>query len=700
MRSQDLAELSGQGIRAQPVRRFYPATSEPVPSPGGAAPPPAVAPPARQAPVALLDSGVDAGHPWLAGRVARGYDAVDRDTDPAPGADRALPGRRERSGTALAGLLAAGGERVRPIRVAGLQAAAGAAGAEDLATTDRLLAGLERAVDPDGDGACDDRARVAVVGVNAPYAGFAESAEASAVRRATALGTLIVAPAGNEGAAKPPAGTVGSPGAAGAALTAGALAEPGAAGHAELELGGLELDAALLGGAPPADRGLRTAGPVRTADPEALLRGGGERITDRLVVVAAGANPSAQAAAAAAAGARAVLLARPGERPLPAMPAGRVGVPVLGVTGAGAEAVLEAEAGEAVRVGRVRPGRASRPGAPPGGTATSAAAAERATPVASPFSSRGPALSGEIKPDVAAPGAALTAFAGGGTAIAGGSAIAAVRTAAEAARLARALPRAGPEELAAALAAAADPVRGLPVAAAGTGALRRPPAQQPLETVATPPLGPDADTAAPISFTVRVRAPAGGAAVRAGLEAQADPRAAASVTPRTLAIAPRQTGELTLGIIRADLPAGAIALGRLVARDAARRSLLSVPWRLDAGPPAPVPIGPVRPLARDGRVEGVGFTLGAFSRGDPQGAGTSVSAAERALLEIVDSQGRLVRRLTPPGGARDLLPAEYAYRLPRGARRDLPAGELRFRVRARGPRQREWTEALSDPFAR
>ncbi len=244
-------------------------------------------------------------------------------------------------------------------------------------------------------------------------------------------------------------------------------------------------------------------------------------------------------------------------------------------------------------------------------------------------------------------------------------------------------------------------MRGLPVAAAGTGALRRPPAQQPLETVATPPLGPDADTAAPISFTVRVRAPAGGAAVRAGLEAQADPRAAASVTPRTLAIAPRQTGELTLGIIRADLPAGAIALGRLVARDAARRSLLSVALAAGRRPAATRPdrpgaaAGPRRP--RRGR--GV-HARGVLARRPAGRRHERLPPAERALLEIVDSQGRLVRRLTPPGGARDLLPAEYAYRLPRGARRDLPAGELRFRVRARGPRQREWTEALSDPFAR
>ena len=43
--------------------------------------------------------------------------------------------------------------------------------------------------------------------------------------------------------------------------------------------------------------------------------------------------------------------------------------------------------------------------------------------------------------------------------------------------------------------------------------------------------------------------------------------------------------------------------------------------------------------------------------------------------------------LTPPGGARDLLPAEYAYRLTASALEDLAAGEYRFRATARAPRR-------------
>ena len=84
--------------------------------------------------VAVLDTGVDARHPLLANRLDPGYDAVDRDDDPAPAGDP-RGGRRETSGTALAGILVAAGERVLPIRVAGpaaRHAGRGAGGRRDL----------------------------------------------------------------------------------------------------------------------------------------------------------------------------------------------------------------------------------------------------------------------------------------------------------------------------------------------------------------------------------------------------------------------------------------------------------------------------------------------------------------------------------------------------------------------------------------
>src|SRR5215218_2507400 len=357
VRTSDLADLPSLGVRAQPVRRFYPASSEPARVPGLRVP--AAAAPLGGASVAVLDTGVDPGHPLLSGRLDPGYDAVDRDDDPAPASDP-RGGRRETSGTALAGILVAAGERVLPIRVAGLQPAGQGSGLEDVAITDQLLAGLERAVDPDGDGATDDHVPIAVVGVNSPYAAFERSPEARAVRAAAALGTLVVAPAGGEGSAAAPD-----------ALAVGALAAPRAVPRIDLKVGGADASGAvLLSGFPPPG-GIETAGPVEATDPAELLRGSSLR--GRLAVVRAGDEPVARAAAAAAAGARAVLLAEPRSRPLPAIPAGRIAAPVLGVTGAAAEAVLAEDAGAEAEVGDVEPGR------PPTATLSAPAAGSAAS---------------------------------------------------------------------------------------------------------------------------------------------------------------------------------------------------------------------------------------------------------------------------------------------------------------------------------
>jgi hypothetical protein len=338
VRTRDLAAISSLGVRAQPVRRFYASTAEPVALGRGRGAAPGLAP---GAPVALLASGVRPGHPSL----VPGADVVDRDPDPAPGADPRDRTRRETSGTILAGALARAGRRVRPIRIAALRApAAGtAAGAEEYATTDTLLAGLERAVDPDGDGDPGDAPPVALVGVHAPYAGFAGSPEGQAVAAASALGTLVVAPAGHEGVARPPNGTIASPAAASEALAVGALAASPPV--VELRTADLRVRSAVaLGGDPPRE----------------APAGAG-----RLAIVRAGADPAARAAAAAAAGARAVLLAEPRpRRALPAMAAGRVPVPVVGVTGAAARAVLALPPGTRIRIGRPRPAarRESRSG--------------------------------------------------------------------------------------------------------------------------------------------------------------------------------------------------------------------------------------------------------------------------------------------------------------------------------------------------
>ena len=651
VRTGDIPRLNSPGVRVRTVRRAYPASGEPVPVPGRA--PIARAGPSGQPPVAVLDTGVDSGA--LAGHADPGYDAVDRDRDPAPGRERGGT-RSETSGTALAGILAAAGERVLPVRIAALRAAGGAA--EASAGTDELLSGLEHAVDPNGDSDTSDHVPVALVGVNAPYAGFSHSPEAQAVEGAAGLGTLVVAPAGNEGAAEPGGGTIGSPASAREALAVGALAGPEPAARVTLDAGGERIAAAALGGAPPSAAGLVAAGPVTDTDPAVLGREQ-TRIRGRVVIVRAGANPAAQAAAAAAVGARAVLLADPRERPLPAMAAGRAAVPVVGITGAAAERLLQTRPGTGVSFGATERGpRSDAPG----------------RPRSSPSTAQGPSAGGLPKPDLAAPGSALTTGLGASAVVAGGSAIAAARVAAAAARLARAQPELSPAQLRAAMIAAADPA-GLPAERAGAGVLRVP-ATSPGVTSDPPsaasgaldPISVQLSTA--VSTELRLRATSGGTAAPARLKLR--PGAPATVTVR--------------------LPRGGTALGRLEALDRSGGVVASVPWLVRPHTVAPVALGPLR-VARGRRVR---FTLGTFKRG----ARTSIGVCERLVLDLVDARGAVRRRLTVPGGARELMPAEYAYTLPPAALRELPAGTYAFRARAWAPRQQEPTTGRSGTFRR
>ena len=182
--------------------------------------------------IALLDTGVDATHPFISDRLLEGVDVLDPDGRALARQHPTDPTRLERHGTQVAGLLVgaggpggtrgvAPGATVLPIRVAGWQPTA-EGGFAVYGRTDQLLAGLERAVDPDADGDVLDAARIAVVGVTEPFAAFPDGPVARAVAGATRLDMLVVAPAGNEGPAGPGYGSIGGPGGAGTALTVGA----------------------------------------------------------------------------------------------------------------------------------------------------------------------------------------------------------------------------------------------------------------------------------------------------------------------------------------------------------------------------------------------------------------------------------------------------------------------------------------------
>src|SRR4051812_12094579 len=437
--------------------------------------------------IALLDTGVDRATPFLRGRVSPGIDILGGDPGALAARKPDEPAQLERHGTQMAGLLVgaggpagpsgvATGASILPIRVAGWQLDATGRWAL-FSRSDEVIAGLERAVDPNDDGDAHDAARIALVALAEPYAAFTDGPEARAAAGALALDTLVVTAAGNDGTSGPGFGSISGPGGAPAALTVGAadtrtrtetVRVVVRSGLRTLYDGTLPLAGAVR---PTSRLDLQIALPrgglgPRPGSPRLLdffSREGASRVAGRAALVAGGASPVPAAEHAAQAGASAVLLY--GAR----MPSGGLGldedvaVPAVSLPAAAVQGLvsqLRRGAPATVSIGAVE--------IQPNGDRGRVAA----------FSSSGLAFDGRVKPDVVAPGVALATGAPGANAdgspkyaTVNGSSAAAATAAGAAALLAQARPGLSAAGVKSLLVGTAAPLHDASVSAQGAGAV-------------------------------------------------------------------------------------------------------------------------------------------------------------------------------------------------------------------------------------
>ena len=210
-------------------------------------PPTAAASTGRPLHVALIDAGVDVAHPWLGGGIGPtfpvlgGADLVDGDGDPRPSAtDPAMEAHGTQMASlllrspALAGLPPDRVPRLLAYRVVAPEPVGGRL--RPLARTDRVLAALERAVDPDGDGDTADGAEVILLGLADGFAGGGIDPVSDALAAADRIGATVVAPAGNDGPTFSRPGAVGGPASGPTVIAVGGLSAPATPRTAALDV--------------------------------------------------------------------------------------------------------------------------------------------------------------------------------------------------------------------------------------------------------------------------------------------------------------------------------------------------------------------------------------------------------------------------------------------------------------------------------
>ena len=660
--------------------------------------------------IALLDTGVDISHPWLQGRVSGGFDIVGGTHSAEARSRPGDPSEVEEHGTQAASLLVgsgpglsgvAPGATVLPIRVAGWQRDANQSWAV-FARTDQILAGLERAVDPNRDGDAADAAKVALVPLAEPFAAFPDEPLARAAAGALRLGMLVVAPAGNDGPAASVFGSVSGPGAAPAALTVGAAdLRPRARETWVVLRSGLEVlvdrPLPLAGAVGPSHReqlGLVWVAGKSGSTPalsDFFDRNGYSRVAGRAALVSGSGPVELAVERAARAGAAAVFLYGAGPPPGALGDSQGLAVPVILLPGTIGPPLADAVRAGARIFATIGPTR----------VAENASAGRVA-----PFSSRGLTFDGRLKPDLVAPGVGLVAaepgFSETGSPRFGtmnGSSAAATVVAGAAALLAQARPPLDAQSLKNLLIGSAHAIRDDPVAAQGAGLI-------------------DLGAAAAHEVASEPASLSLGPLGRPGTARAVFRLRSLSTRPLTIyvSVGPsgrRRPASLSVSPSRIELPAGESVDVRV--RASVRRlrkglgslqgSLLITPT---GGSAIRVPwtIGTKR--ARLALLTGLHLSDHTFSPSDASPAvlsfqagrllagasGPSVQPVSRLDIELWDATEKKLSRLGLLARLRDLLPGRYAFGLsgrdPHG--KVLPAGRYVLRLLAfptvRGPATR------------
>ena len=662
--------------------------AQPLPgAPAAGAQPPAAqqTKTARPATIAMIDAGIQPEHPWLGGGIGPdrlivgGADFVTGN----PGPQASPDGRfAEAHGTEVAGLIlrspALAGlpvERVPRLlayRVVAREFVDGRV--RPLARTDRVLAALERAVDPNLDGNLDDHAEVVLLGVARSFDGGGPDPIAEAADAADAAGALVVSPAGNDGPTFGDIGAVAGAAASDRVLTVGGLGAPVAPRTADLDL--------VVGAAAARLAGLPLIGPapsastvpvVVLANADGLMRGddardyldavGGSRVSGAIAVVGRGGETLA-AKARAAAHAGAVALAvwdQDGPGLFPGVQAGAdVPIPIVGL-GARQGQVLVDHPDFAAQI--------------------SEHAAEPSGLVVPSFSSRGPTAAGRLKPDVIAPAVDVeTAYPGpaGEPLVArmSGTSAAAAQVAAMALRLRVDHPEMSTADIRSLFVQSAEPLPGVPAVDQGGGIARMP-------ATATLSIEPAALSA------VRSRTTATRETLKVHDLAGKGGRfhvAVTTVAGDTLApgdgveIAPGGRAEMVV-----EIPAGTepfVGTVRVVTDDG--RTVATAPVYAAPKPAVPRTALGVPQIRATGDAVEARVTVGLVRH---EAASLVVAPLHELGLWLVPAGGAAPIRMAGAKQAGDWPAGTYRFALTRRRAdgQELPAGRYRLRVAAAGP---------------